>query len=241
MPSTIETGHAKNVANFQDLLSLINGLGAAYNPSKVSLQLPALTALHTQATSDLASVASLSVAYNNAVNVRSALFQSLRPLATRIISALKATDASTELIKDAVTINRKIQGKRAQAITTPTDPNAPAPLTISVSQVSQDQLTEHLFKLIELLKSEPSYNPNETELSITELSTYQQQLKTESLNVSNAYTAVANARIARDKTMYKPKTGLVDKALEAKSYIKSVFGSSSPQYKQIAKVNFKNF
>ena len=34
MPSTSETGHAKNVANFEDLISFCNGYGATYNPSK---------------------------------------------------------------------------------------------------------------------------------------------------------------------------------------------------------------
>ena len=34
MPSTTETGHTKNVANFEDLISFCNGYGVTYNPSK---------------------------------------------------------------------------------------------------------------------------------------------------------------------------------------------------------------
>ena len=39
MASTSETGHAKNVANFEDLISFVTGYGATYNPTKVPLKL----------------------------------------------------------------------------------------------------------------------------------------------------------------------------------------------------------
>lgn len=41
MTSTSETGHAKNVANFDDLVSFVTGYGTAYNPSKASIKLTA--------------------------------------------------------------------------------------------------------------------------------------------------------------------------------------------------------
>jgi len=37
-----ETGHAKNVANFEDLISFATGYGATYNPSKNSLKIQQL-------------------------------------------------------------------------------------------------------------------------------------------------------------------------------------------------------
>jgi len=36
MASTSETGHSKNVATFEKLVSIITGFGAVYNPSKES-------------------------------------------------------------------------------------------------------------------------------------------------------------------------------------------------------------
>ena len=44
MSSTSETGHAKNIANFQDLISFCQGYGATYNPTKESLKIPQLQA-----------------------------------------------------------------------------------------------------------------------------------------------------------------------------------------------------
>ncbi|MBI4929199.1 MAG: hypothetical protein HY841_00430, partial [Bacteroidetes bacterium] len=49
MASTTETGHAKNVANFEDLISFCTGYGTSYNPSKAGIKLPALNTQFTGA------------------------------------------------------------------------------------------------------------------------------------------------------------------------------------------------
>ena len=65
MASTSETGHAKNVANFQDLISFVVGYGATYNPTKDALKLPQLNALLTTSQTSLAEVVTKNTAYNN--------------------------------------------------------------------------------------------------------------------------------------------------------------------------------
>lgn len=42
MPSSSETGHAKNVANFENLVAFVTGYGTKYNPYRESLKLPDL-------------------------------------------------------------------------------------------------------------------------------------------------------------------------------------------------------
>ena len=53
MASTSETGHAKNVANYEKLITDVTTLGIAYNPSKTNLK---LTALNTQITAAKAAI-----------------------------------------------------------------------------------------------------------------------------------------------------------------------------------------
>ena len=238
MASTSETGHAKNVANFEDFISFIIAYGATYNPTKAILKLLNLNAIFTQAKADIANVMSKTVTFNNTSNTRAVLFEPLQKLSTRLIQALSSTDATKELIKDAKTVNRKIQGKRAKAIETPTDPNAPAPTNISASQQSYDQLIEHFGKLIEVLKSETTYAPNENDLKIATLNTQLTALKTANTNVTNAYTGVSNARISRDKTLYKENTGMYDVTIDVKNYVKSLYGITSPEFKQLSKIKF---
>ena len=239
MASTSETGHAKNVANFQDLIAFVTGYGTTYNPSKNTLKLPQLNTLYTAAQANLADVVTKNTAYNNAVNIRVSAFSNLKSLSTRLVNALETTDATPEKIADAKGFNRKMQGKRAPTSDTPTDPSTPAPTTISASQQSYDQLIQHLAGLISILQSEASYSPNENDLKINTLTAKQADLTAKNNAVATSYTGVSNSRIARDKTLYDVNTGLVDIATEVKKYIKSVFGASSPEFAQVKGIEFK--
>ena len=238
MPSTSEKGHAKNVANFQDLIAFVTGYGATYNPNKNALKLPQLLALHTASQATLAEVVTKNTIYNNKVNERVTAFRDLKSLSTRLINALQATDATPEKIADAKTFNKKMQGVRAKAVETPTDPNTPAPNTISTSQQSYDQQIQHLAGIISVLETEPSYAPNEVDLQIATLTAKQADLTAKNSAVATAYTDVSNSRISRDTTIYGANTGLFDIATEVKKYVKSVFGATSPQFAQIKGIEF---
>ena len=239
MASTSEIGHAKNVANFQDLIEFVTAYGATYNPSKNSLKLPQLIALKASADATLADVITKNTNYNNKVNERITAFSGLKSLSTRLVNALQTTDATTETIGNAKTFNRKMQGKKASSSQTPTDPNTPAPTTISTSQQSYDQLIQHLAGLTSVLEAETSYTPNETDLQVATLQTKIADLTAKNTAVATAYASISNSRIARNETLYSSSTGLVETANEVKKYIKSVFGASSPQFAQVKGIQFK--
>ena len=238
MASTSEVGHAKNVANFQDLIEFVTGYGATYNPSKNSLKLPQLVALKATAETKLTDVISKNTNYNNKVNERMVAFSNLKSLSTRLVNALQTTDATTQTINDAKTFNRKMQGKKASASQTPTDPNAPAPATISTSQQSYDQLIQHLAGLKSVLEEESSYTPNETDLQVATIDAKIADLTAKNTAVSTAYTNISNSRISRNETLYTSDNGIFETASEVKKYIKSVFGASSPQYNQVSGIKF---
>ena len=239
MASTSETGHAKNVANFQDLIEFVTGYGISYNPSKNSLKLPQLIALKASAEGNLADIISKNTNYNNKVNERITAFSGLKSLSTRLVNALQTTDATNETIGNAKTFNRKMQGKKASSSQTPTDPNTPAPATISTSQQSYDQLIQHLTGLTSVLEAETSYTPNETDLQVATIQAKIAELTAKNTAVATAYTSISNSRIARNETLYTSATSLVETANEVKKYIKSVFGASSPQFAQVKGIQFK--
>lgn len=56
MANYSETGHAKNVANLQDLIAFITGYGATYNPTKTALKLATLQTLNATANTVLTDV-----------------------------------------------------------------------------------------------------------------------------------------------------------------------------------------
>lgn len=239
MPSTTETGHAKNVANFQDVISSVIGYGATYNPSKATLKLANLQTKLTAELGNISTVITKNTAYNNAVNDRFNEFSNVKPLSTRVLNALASTDASDQKINDAKGFNRKIQGKRASAKPEiSAEPNAPAPKNISAAQLSFDQLLQHWNGLISTAQSESTYTPNETDLKLLNLTAKAAAMLAKNNAVGTEYTNVSNSRIARDKGLYTDKTGLVDIANEVKDYVKSIYGYTSPEYKQISKIKF---
>jgi hypothetical protein len=93
-------------------------------------------------------------------------------------------------------------------------------------------------KLVQTLTSETLYKPNEVELQVATLNTTLTDLKTKNKAVITAAAAASNARIARDKVLYTEGVGLYDVALAVKTYVKSLFGATSPQYKQVSGIKF---
>ena len=244
MASTSETGHAKNAANFDELISFAAGYGAAYNPSKPALKIPALQALSVSAKAAISAVNAAAPAYSNAVSARETAFEPLDTLSTRIKNAIKATDTTEKVDETVETIVRKLQGRRATPKKSEDELKALAAEgkeanEISSSQMSYDSQLDNFDKLIKLLASIALYAPNEPELKVTALTTLYNDLKTKNTAAVSAATPLSNARLARNEIMYKPLTGMVDIALDTKTYIKSVFGASSPQYKQISKLAFR--
>jgi hypothetical protein len=250
MSNFSEVGHAKNVANFEDLISYCTGYGITYNPVLNAIKIANMTTLKNNANTAIANVSANFTTFKNATNSREIVFLPMKKLATRIMGALKALGVTEQTIKDALTINHKLQGKRAKPIVVvennnqnkivdPNEPPVEIPKNISVSQQSYDSQIEFFGKLIDLLTATPVYNPNEVDLKLPALNTMLTNMKTTNTAVITATTNFSNARIARTKLLYTPVTGLIDVAGECKAYVKSVFGATSLEYKQVSKIPFK--
>lgn len=243
MASTSETGHAKNVANFDELISFITGYGKAYNPTKTTLQLSALKELSALAKNAINQVHNSIPVYRNAVATRKVAFKRLSKLVTRIKNSLIATDASQQIVDSAKTLVRKIQGKRITPKKSEEQKEAQAAedkeiKEVSTSQMSYDNRVSNFDKLIKLLENITEYTPNEVELKVKTLTTLHNTLKQKNDAITAATTPLSNARISRNQILYSTNTGLIDVAMDTKAYIKSVFGATSPQFKQISKLLF---
>lgn len=114
MSSTFETGHAKNVANFENLISFCKDYGGDYNPSKASLTIPKLAELLELAQKELGKTKSAKTGFDNSTNSRRIAFEDLKPFSTKVINALAVSGASDLAVQDAKAINRKIQGFRSE-------------------------------------------------------------------------------------------------------------------------------
>lgn len=245
MSKTSETGHAKNMTNLESLITSIHTFGDQYNPAKESIKLASLQTLLSSTKESFNAYYVAQSAYGKAVDDRESAFEPLSKLITRVNNALKASDSSMRYDETIKTIIRKLQGKRAsrklndeeqQVMGTEGTPKR----QISTAQMSYDSRLENLEKLIIHLGDIPEYMPNEEDLKVETLKTLSTKLKNVNSAVVAAYIALERARADRNAILYEPLTGLVDRATDTKSYIKSVYGTTSPEYKQVSKLHFEN-
>lgn len=236
-----ETGIAVNIANLIRLIAFLKGYGEAYNPSNNAIAIVQLEKILADVQAAEAAVNAALPLEKAAIHAREEAFAPLKPLATRIGNAVVATKTSDQTDKSIKAIVRKIKGERA----VPKKATEPAPgdtdtgsIQISAVQGSYDNQVNNLDKLIQALVNTPEYIPNEPDLKIETLKTLFNDLSTKNKAVADAHVVVSNARIARDEILDKPSTGLVDTVSDVKTYVKSVFGATSPQFRQISGLIF---
>jgi len=246
MASSTESGHAKNVANFEKLIAGVTALGSSYNPSKSSIMVQALLTLLATANAAFTTVNSAEAAYKNAVGARDAAFSPFSKLITRVNNALKASDTTQQVNESAMTLIRKLQGRRATPKMKEDEKTALAAegkevVEISSSQMGYDTRLENFDKLIKLLTSVTTYVPNEEDLKVSALSVLYFYLKAKNTAVINTEISLNNARINRNDVLYTKNIGIVDISGDVKNYIKSLYGATSPQFKTMSSLKFVNY
>ena len=239
MATNFETGHAKNVANFETLIACCRGFKEKYNPSNEELILDTLSIFYIDTKENVRRVKEAKARFDEIEGLRMTAFKPYKSLATKIIGALSVSGASSTVISDAETINRRMQGRRAPGGKTSLGENNKPADKISVSQQSYDLKIDHFEKLIELLSREPKYIPNEAPLKIASLKAYRAELQDLNTSVKNAYIPYSNAINVRNRDLYASEVGLVAKAQAIKKYVKSVYGAKAPEYKSVTKITFR--
>ena len=240
MASVSETGHNKNVTNLETLIIRCEGLGGAYNPSNSQITIPSLTAFYQESKQLVKEVKTTEAPFNEVEGRRKLVFKPLKPTGTKFLNALKGANAPSSVVADAETINRKLQGKRADNSPTETPIGEIPKDKVSVSQQSYEMQVDHFEKLIEVGTIEPSYNPNEVPLKIATLNAYKDELFAINTEVKTKYVPYSNALKNRNAKLYNPETGIVIVTQQVKNYVKSAFGATSPEYKSISKLVFKD-
>jgi multidrug resistance efflux pump len=238
MPSNSETGHAKNVANFEDLITRVESLGTAYNPTKAGLQLASLKVKHAEAAASLQNLATALPLYQQAVDARQKAFEPLNKLITRALNMFKASVSNPAEVESATALADKIRGFKAPK---PLAKEGEEPVkTVSTSQQSFDMLIANFLLFVEVLAANAAYNPNEEELKITSLQALYAELNTKSQAVTQAQAQVDAARSSRNAQLYSPGNGLVDIGSGVKTYVKAAFTPESSNYKPILSLEFRN-
>lgn len=240
----METGHAKNVANFETTNIILAALGTDYAPAQALILLTALQAKLTAAKTALETVDEAEADRKIIVNERQAEFKDLDKLAVNIKRTAEVDINDPAFTADLQTIVRKFQGARAgdAPLDDPNTPDTDESLNKnSVSQRSYDSLVAHFTELIALLKSQPAYNPTDTQYQTAALETKLLALETKNNAAKSAAFTHGSALDARDEILYNPDTGILKLVKLIKTQLALKPGKDSAAYQQISALEFRKY
>lgn len=230
-----ESGHLKNLTGFADAIDYVKTY-EKYNPSNVKLAVAALNDSFNVFKKVLDDLDAAEASMLDSGRRRVAAFAGVDKLGTKIVAALDANGADKEMHKDAVGMNRKLQGRRAANAKEVTNPTINQ---ISASQRSYDRRADNLEKLRDLAGKLPDYKPNEAELTVEGLTEKANALLAMNRKVSEDNSKRDAAINKRDELFYTEGTGLVSVFKAMKNYVRSVYETRSPEYRQLTAIKIK--
>jgi hypothetical protein len=152
-----------------------------------------------------------------------------------ILNALKASGAPKGVIAQANHYVKKIRGQRIIAI----DPNEENANHISVCQLTFVDKLEHYTILVNIVATEPLYEPIPEHLKVPALNE-----RADRMNEANTLADISQAELdsyrrERNKCFNEETVGLVDRYLTAKDSAKAVYGVTSAEFKTIKGLAFR--
>ena len=251
-----ETGHYKNVANFKKLCSHLQSL-PEYNPPRDALKPVQMLAQHDAAEQMMTSLHTATTAEKTAAKARAVRFTKLPRFTTRLLAEFEAAvpdaiglaQARHHLAKiQGVRIGKKPKNAEAKPATeTPvaaTGEGTPAetqtPKSNSASQRSFDAVLDHFDKLLTVIEGEPGYQSARAEMQPIGLRTFWETAKQTNRTAVDANVVATRMRNLRNELLYKEVTGVIAVALAAKKSVLSVYEATSPEYKQVRGIRFRD-
>ena len=238
MASTSETGHAVNIANFKILIERCNEFGGTYNPPISEISVAAMTSKLNDAIDAHKTYIVALEGTKIPINDREILYNDLTKLVVRVYNLYLATKASAQSKRDAKGYMLKITGRNVK-IHKLADGVTPDPSHISNSQLSYVQKADYFDKLVQLLKIDTHYTPNETALQISSLEGWNDNIVAANNQVINVTTNAIVKRTVRDHALYDLGTGLIDLAISCKKYVKGLFGAKTPEADSVVSIKFR--
>jgi hypothetical protein len=239
MGSKYSDSHVENLERFYTIIQICTAMGAVYNPSNPKLSIANMTLKHNEAEN-------LHDVYNEAyvkaklpINKKQDLIAELVKRMRRVKNAVFSSEASKELMKDVKGMVDKFTGDKVRK-KKPKE-GKPAKKRVSNSHLSVEERLDTFLGLIELLRLEPHYAPNEPDLKIVALEDAATKLDNINTAVIEANVEASIKKIARDEAFYLEDEGLVDVSLQCKKYVRALFGARSEEAKSVSKVKLKRF
>jgi hypothetical protein len=234
-----ENTPAKALGNFLDIIQKVES-NENYRPSNPNLVVVTMKTLHADASAALDNFHACKAILLASKKERVKTVEEVKTTSRRVVNFLKACGADPAKIEQAMTIFRLIHGYRAPSTVRNSDSQATGTeeetRKKSNKQGSQDSLVQNFQKLIQVLKTEALYTPNEADLQIASLEALVMRFKTDDLATSTADAATERAKVKLKKLFDDPRGGVNVVMSAVKLYSKAAFGTQSPEYASLVKL-----
>lgn len=243
MASISETGHAKNVANFKQLITVLGSFGGQYQPVADALQIATLEKQAQEAEIVLNKLKESETLSKQATATLQAEFKTLNTLSSQLMGLLISSGAKASSVEEARAIQKVITGGNAKKKKTPatTGETTETKDTRSTSRQSYDSKLDNFEKLIAVLQNVAEYKPKESEFQVSTLQAKVNAMKNAIKENDGKEIARRQVMHERNALLYTPETGMVATANKIKEYIKAVFGGvKSTQYKAVSKIRINS-
>lgn len=232
----METGHTKNVANFETAIIILTALGAGYDPNQPLILLAALQVKLLEFKAALAAVDTKDAEYRIKTDEVQAEFAPLEKYVVNIKRTAEVEVNDAAFTADLQTVvNKFFPGGRKTGI--PDDPATPedeSRTPASTSERSRDKLIAHFAEIIALLKTKESlYKTNDEDYKLTAIEAKQAALTASNNAAKQALIAKAGAEDARDNLLYNEETGILKLVKLIKAELSRKPGKNSAAYQQI--------
>jgi hypothetical protein len=233
-----ESGHARNVANFDELLVILQTFGADYQPSLPAIQLTNLLDLKAKLTDALNKVNEANGKYRDKIYERQSAYDQMSGIAMRVVNAMIALDLDAKLLAQGKSLLSKVRSGSGKRKKDEEDDDGKSGRTISVSQMSFDQRKNNFSALVGLVEAQARYTPNEKDVQIVALKKYIDSLQGFNEAALVEEQNLAMARKERDALLYANDVGVIALVQKIKAYVKSAFNTKSQQYERLKGVQF---
>lgn len=242
--SSSQSGIAQNVVSMGVLIEKVTAFSSRYNPSRVEYTIPNLEAVKTSAEAVIKTEGAASNLKKKSAAIRNLILKALIKLITRSLNSLQISGAMEKTIEQGEAIVRELRGQRADEKYSDEEIAAAKASGKELKYNAMhygtiDSKMDNIGKYIQLIETEPLYNPNEPELTTAAINDQYTALKTAQTDWNRSDVNLDTARIQRDLVISADNTGLCDIGLGVKKYIKSAFGPNSPEYKSLSDIKFR--
>jgi hypothetical protein len=238
----METGHEKNVKNFEAVIIILISLGAIYNPTQALILLPALQTKLQEAQDVIALVDTREAEKSVKVDEREGEYKDLDKYAVNLKRTAEVEVNDPAFTKDLQSIVNKFRTKSRSSAPNAENPEEPPEGGggHSTSQRSYDMQIMHIAAILALLKTKADvYKPNDSEYTIAAVEAKLAALEAKNNAAKNAFIALGIAQDARDEILYHPETGVLKLVKLIKTQLARKPGKDSAAYQQVNALVFK--